>query len=253
MPVVRSRRRALTPGSLTCWSVDLDRPDHVVTALAEILSMDERERAARFVFARDRRRFIVARACLRVLLAGCSDIPPAAIRFDYAANGKPVLASSAASSPVHFNVSHSEDLALIAVAPDVPLGVDVEAVRALPDLLEIATRNFTAGEAQIIASLAPPERAHAFFLCWTRKEAFAKALGEGLSLPLDRYRVSCRPGEPAQILEIDGSPAAAREWWVLDLQPAPRFVGAVVMRTPPRPPCLSTLDLDREVLPYLRA
>jgi len=245
------RLPALSPGRVICWAVDLRCPDRCVTALAGILSVDELERAGRFVFERDRRRFIVTRACLRVLLSGYSGVPAAAIRFGYGPNGKPLLASRTPSSLVHFNVSHSADLALIALACEVPLGVDVEAIRSVADLLDIASRYFTAAEARTIASVPLQERDHAFFLCWTRKEAFAKALGDGLSLSLDRYRVSCRPGEPAEILEIDGSRAAAREWSVLDLRPAPQFVGAIVMRAPAGPPYLLPLDLDQHVLPYL--
>lgn len=254
MPAASStlaRPLTLPPGCIVCWRLDLAHPEDLVAALAAVLSPDERRRAARFVFARDRRRFVVTRACLRVLLGRCCDVRPAAIRFAYGQQGKPSLASGAAVPAVHFSVSHSEDLALIALARDVPLGVDLEAVRPVPDLLDIASRYFTAAEADTIATVPPDERGLAFFLCWTRKEAFSKALGEGLSLALDRYRVACRPGDPARILEIDGSAAEAAWWCVVDLQPAPGFVGAVVVRAAPRPLDLVRLDPDRDVLPYL--
>jgi 4'-phosphopantetheinyl transferase len=242
-----ARGRAPAPRTIACWRIDLDQPENRVAVLAEVLSPDERDRAARFVAPRDRRRFIVTRACLRALLARACDVPAAAIRFAYAPLGKPSLAAVAGRPPVHFSVSHSEDLALVALARDLPLGVDVEAVRPVPDFLDIASRYFTAAEANTIAAVPVDERDLAFFLCWTRKEAFSKARGDGLSLTLERYRVTCRPGEPARILEIDGSAAEAAEWSVHDLRPAPGFVGAAVMRAAPRPLSLIRFDVEHEV------
>jgi 4'-phosphopantetheinyl transferase len=247
--IVRHGREPLPPATLACWRVDLAQPDAVVTALAGVLSDDERQRAARFVFPRDRRRFIVTRACLRVLLAEHSGDAPAALRFVYASRGKPSLAPGSTPTPLHFNVSHSEDVAVIAAACDAPLGVDVEAVRPLPDMMHIASRFFTGAETDTIAAVPPHQRALSFFLCWTRKEAFSKALGDGLSFALDRYRVACRPGDPARILAIDGSTAAAAEWSVFDLDPGPGFVSAVVTRATPRSPTLVHLDVARDVLP----
>lgn len=246
--IVRHGRVPLPLATLACWRVDLAHPDSVVTALAGVLSDDERQRAARFVFPRDRRRFIVTRACLRVLLAEYSGDAPAALRIVYASRGKPSLAPGSTPTPLHFNVSHSEDVAVIAAARDAPLGVDVEAIRPMPDMMDIASRFFTPAEKDTIAAVPPHQRALSFFLCWTRKEAFSKALGDGLSFALDRYRVACRPGDPARILAIDGSTAAAAEWSVFDLEPAPGFVSAVVTRATPRPPTLVHLDVARDVL-----
>lgn len=246
------RTPAPTLETIACWRVDLEQPEASVATLETVLSDDERARAARFVFSRDRRRFIVTRACLRALLARACDEPAKAIRFAYAQHGKPSLAARTGAPAVHFSVSHSADVALIALTRGTALGVDLEAVRPLPDLLDIASRFFTPTETETIMTVPPEERELAFFLCWTRKEAFSKALGDGLTLALDRYRVACRPGEPARILDIDGSAAAAAEWAVSDLRPAPRFVGAAVMRGAPRPLSLGRLDLDADVLPYLR-
>jgi 4'-phosphopantetheinyl transferase len=237
------------PGTIDTWLVELDCPEATVQALAAVLSADERERAARFVFARDRRRFIAARAALRVLLADGG--PPAALRFAYSEHGKPSLVAEPGRPTLHFNLSHTGDVAVVAVTADGPLGVDVETVRALPEAPAIAARFFTAGETESIMTAPLAERDLAFFLCWTRKEAFAKALGDGLSLSLDRYRVSCRPGAPARIEEVDGSAAAGAEWSVYDLRPAPGVVGAVVMRGAPRPLRLRRLDLAADVLPLL--
>jgi 4'-phosphopantetheinyl transferase len=243
---------SLPPQSLRAWRIHLEQPEHAVAALSAVLSADERERAERFVFARHRRRFIVTRACLRALLARSTGVAAAAIRFTYGAHGKPAMDTGAAAPLLHFSVSHAADFAVIALAPDLPLGVDIEAVRPGRDVLAIAARSFAAAEARAIATAPEGARELAFFLCWTRKEAFAKARGDGLALALDRYCVSCLPGEAARIIDVDGSAAEARAWSVLDLRPAPGFVGALVLRSAPRPLTLVPLDLDRDVVPWLR-
>ena len=145
---------------------------------------------------------------------------------------------------MHFSVSHSGDVAMIGVARDAPLGVDIEAVRPLPDLPDVAAGYFTAEETNTIREAPADERELAFFLCWTRKEAFAKARGDGLALALHRCRVACRPGDPARILEIDGSAAATAAWSVYDLRPAPGLVGAAVVPGVPRPLSLVRFDVD---------
>jgi len=230
--------------SIACFCLALDQSDAVVAALAEVLSTDEHERAARFAFPGDRRRFVVTRGCLRGILGRLCSLPASSVRFDYAPIGKPALAIETARKPVHFNVSHSRDLAVIAVAVDLPLGVDLEAVRPVPDRASISSRYFTAVEAASIATVAPHERDRAFFLCWTRKEAFAKALGDGLSIALDRYHVTCRPDEPARLLEVDGSTGEAAAWSVYDLRPAPGFVGAVAMRAGRRRLLWTDVDVE---------
>ena len=115
----------------------------------------------------------------------------------------------------------------------------------------IAARFFTPAEAEVIASLPAAQQDLGFFLCWTRKEAVLKAVGDGISLGLDRYRVACRPGEPVRVLDVDGGPDLAAEWTLVDLQPAPGFAGAAAFRGGPRPLRLDWLDLPREVLPRL--
>jgi hypothetical protein len=145
------------------------------------------------------------------------------VRIVYAPRGKPSLAPGSASTPLHFNVSHSEDVAIIAAARDVPLGVDVEAVRPMPNMMDIASRFFTPEETDTIATVPPHQRALSFFLCWT--------------------------GDPPRILAIDGSTAAAAEWSLFDLQPGPGSVSAVATRATPRPPALVHLDVARDVLP----
>jgi 4'-phosphopantetheinyl transferase len=233
--------------TILVWQLALDQPDDVVAALAGVLSPDEHARAARFVFPRDRRRFVVTRACLRVLLAPHAGRVPAALAFAYGAHGKPALPCS----DLGFNVSHAGERALIALTRGAALGVDVEALRPLPDLLDLTARYFSRAEARTIAAMPAPRRELAFFLCWTRKEAFVKARGDGLSLPLDRYSVTCTPDEPACLVEVDGSTSEAARWSVIDLRPAPGYVGALAIRAEASPLSLTMLDVERDVVPFL--
>jgi 4'-phosphopantetheinyl transferase len=238
--------------TIACWRVDLDQPDDHLTALTAVLGDDEQERAKRFALARDRRRFVVARACLRVLLAAAEGRDAASICFAYGERGKPSLAGDGRMSPLHFSVSHSQDVAVIALSRHAPLGVDVEALRPLANAAHLARRYFTAAEADTIATAPADERLLTFFLCWTRKEALAKARDDGLALALPRYRVSCRPGEPARVLEIDGRATDAAQWSLYDLPVAPACVGAVATHAPARPLTLTPLEIHDEVLPRLR-
>ncbi len=214
----------LADGDVHLWTVDLLAAPAEIERLGGFLADDERQRAARFHFDRHRRRFIVSQGMLRVVLARYLDRRPGEILFEYGPKGKPSLADD----PVlHFNVSHSHERSVIAVSSTGALGVDIERVRHLPDADDIARRFFSRHEAEAYAGVAVERRAEAFFNCWTRKEAFIKALGEGLFLSLDRFDVSLVPGEPVEILSIDGDPDRAREWSLTELRPADGFAGAL--------------------------
>ena len=213
------------------WAVPLRQPMAAVDAAARLLAPDEHARAARFHFARDRDRFIVARAALRRILGGCLGVEPAAVQFAYSAAGKPDLA------PVHeardrlsFNLSHSHELAVVAVAGGAPLGVDVEHQREVPDLLDLARRFFAPGEAAQLLRLPPEEQPGAFFRCWTRKEANLKATGDGIAAGLDRFEVAFAPGEPAALRRTDDDPAEAARWSIIDLALEAGYAGAVAVR-----------------------
>jgi 4'-phosphopantetheinyl transferase len=188
------------------------------------LSPAERARAARFVFDVHRRRFSAARAALRRILAAHLGTTPAAIVFTELAHGKPAVAG------LEFNLSHSDELAVIAVTRDAPLGVDVERVRDVPDALAIAEHYFAPGERAALAAAPAAERARAFLRCWTRKEAFIKAIGEGLSHPLQRFEVAL---DAARFIAIDGSEAAAARWSLVALEPAPGYIGALAVPATP--------------------
>ncbi len=189
-----------------------------------LLSQDERQRAARFHFALHRDRFIVARGILRRLLGHYLDVLPERIAFRYGLNNKPALLGDL----VHFNISHSEDRALFAFSATTALGVDIEAIRPLPGILQLARTAFSIAEQKALNALAPELQRQAFFRCWTRKEAFIKALGQGVSYPLDQFSVSL--DEPARILHVETEPNAPAQWTLQHLTPHDDFVGAIATR-----------------------
>jgi 4'-phosphopantetheinyl transferase len=195
-------------------------------ASAALLSDAERERASRFAFDRDRRRFIVARARLRQLLAARLGVGPEAVELRYGAHGKPALAGRFAHSDLRFNVSHCDDVAVYALSSGCEVGIDVEAVRMMGDADDLAARFFSRRENEAYQALDPCDRPLGFFHCWTRKEAFIKALGDGLSHPLDGFDVSLAPGEPARVLRVENTPGDAG-WSLQSLSPAPGYVAAV--------------------------
>ena len=210
--------------------VRLDVESNDIRASAAVLSQDERQRAERFVFDRDRRRFTVARVRLRQLLAARLGIQPESVELTYGANGKPALAGRCAAADLRFNVSHSEDVAVYAFAHERDIGIDVEAVRTIRDMDEVAARFFSRFEIEAYRALDARDKPQGFFNCWTRKEAFVKALGDGLSHALDRFDVSLAPGDPARILSVDGIAGEDCGWTVHSFVPSPGFVAAVVAR-----------------------
>lgn len=215
---------ALVARDIHVWCVSLDGSSESLAAASEVLSSDERERAARFRFDRDRRRFTVARATLRRILGAYVGVTPERLTFQYGEYGKPRLAGR--SHPV-FNVSHSADCALIAIAHDGVLGVDIEAVRALDDRDALAGSVFSASEIACLRSLPAAERDRAFFVCWTRKEAFVKATGDGLARPLADFDVTVAPWESPR-LSIAADPSEAARWMMASLEPLPGFESALV-------------------------
>jgi 4'-phosphopantetheinyl transferase len=216
---------ALTDGEVHLWRVGLDLPPAQLARCAQILAAAEQERAARFHFAKDRDHYIAARGALRTILSRCLDIPAARLRFNYSSYGKPSLPEELGGSQLCFNLSHSHGIALYALAKGQPIGVDIEHIR--PDLAsdQIAERFFAPGEVAALRSLPAESRARAFFNCWTRKEAYIKARGEGLSLPLDQFTVSLLPGEPAALLTAS-DPSEVERWSLHALIPAPGYVAA---------------------------
>jgi 4'-phosphopantetheinyl transferase len=200
--------------------------------LLGLLSEDERARAERFHFARDRERFVVSHGVLRILLGRLLAQDPAGLRFSEGAKGKPALRDRASS--LHFNMSHSGELAVYSFAHGCEVGIDVEEIRLIPDLVQVAARFFSPAENVELMGLTPDQRIPAFFRCWTRKEAYIKATGDGLSAPLDEFRVSLLPGEPARIMEIRGSAEEALGWCLQHLDWAEGYVSALAYAGSPR-------------------
>ena len=192
------------------FSVETDAPDQVVSHFELLLAAEETHRAAKFRVPHARREFIVSRGTLRLLLSRYLGVPARDIAFRYAPNGKPELAPQ---TLVQFSVSHSGNLTALAFARDCPVGIDIEQIRDMPDLFEIASRFFFSGETAEIANLVGSERERAFFKHWTRKEACVKATGEGLS----------------------AMPDASSDWLVHDLAIAPDCAAALAYRGPGRP------------------
>jgi len=202
----------LDRGTVHVWQARLDQFAGRQGQMLELLSADERERAGRFHFADDRSHFIAARALLRTLLGRYLDLPPHQLSFTYGTYGKPALAGEGESRALRFNVSHSHGVALYAVARERDVGVDVEYVRREVVGESIAERFFSAREVATLRALPAEVQPQAFFNCWTRKEAFIKAKGEGLSFPLDRFEVSLDPKEPAALVSVRDDPREASRW-----------------------------------------
>jgi 4'-phosphopantetheinyl transferase len=214
--------------NLRVWHASLDLDANLASTLAETLSDDERARAARFIFDRDRRRFVAARGILRSILGELLDLDAGRVRFVYAERGKPSLAREFGHA-ISFNLAHSEDHVLIAVANGVDVGVDIEAIRPRIDPLAVAERFFAPNERTALRALPAAEHLPAFFRCWTRKEAYIKALGSGLAHPLDRFEVPIGDvgATPLHIVE-SGVPAT--EWSLRDLSAFPSYAAALVVR-----------------------
>ena len=215
------------------WPVPLDLGSSVTTLLAQCLAPDEVERAGRLRRERDRRMFVARRGVLRLLLAGYLETAPGAVRFRVDQYGKPVVAADSDELPApHFSVSSSSSLALYGFASQVPLGVDVEWVERRGFHDDVARRYFTASEEAELREFPEAERGEAFFRCWTRKEAYVKARGEGLSHPLDDFDVSLAATGTRLLRRVHGSRRPAASWTLATVVPAPGFVAAVAA---PRP------------------
>ncbi len=217
----------LSPGHVDVWATRLDRPPPERERLARLLAGDEAARAARFAFERDRWRFTVARGVLREVLGAYLGREPRDIAFVYGEHGKPALAPPLDASGLEFNVSHSAEVALYAFALHRPVGVDVERMRDLDDLEALAERHFSPAERRALMALPEEDRRVGFYACWTRKEAFVKALGAGLSHPLDAFTVSLAPGEPPRLLDVRGGPAA--RWTIAAFDGEPDYAGAIAV------------------------
>ncbi len=218
--------------SIHVWCASLDSLAPSAGDFAEALSAEEHQRASRFCFAQHRTRFVVARGLLRMLLSHYAGIETKRLQFCYGAYGKPSLAGAGEDSQINFNVSHSHELALFAFTRGRAIGVDLERIRPVLDAPQVAQRTFSKNENSELHALSESEREQAFFNCWTRKEAFIKAKGKGLSFPLDSFDVSLMPGEPAKLLRTRFDPEDAASWSLHALHPAAGYAAALAVEGP---------------------
>ena len=226
------------------WHAALALDPVVRGTLDRLLASDERERAQRFVFERDRQRYVATRGLLRMILGGWLSLEPAALRFETNNHGKPHLIGLPDAHRVFFNVSHSGDHAVFAVTDRAEVGVDIEVVREVPDALEIADRFFSPAESDAIRRLPASQLASAFFRCWTRKEAYVKGVGSGLFHPLDTFEVTIDSDTP-QIRSVSAAGPQLEDWSLHDLSQLPVYAAAVAIRAPDASVRLRTVNLDR--------
>jgi 4'-phosphopantetheinyl transferase len=217
----------LKPGVVQIWATWLDLPAYLRKQLEDTLAPDEHNRAMRMVFERDRQAHIASRGILRQILAQYLGVAPQSLVFQYNEQGKPSLADNCGGDWLNFNVSHSGSLVLYAFRLEGVVGIDVEKVREVEDMNQIAASTFSAVENLHFQSLPVPQQVEAFFNCWTRKEAFIKAVGTGLSYPLTSFDVTLRPDEPARFVRIEGE--SSDHWTLIDLRPYQGFIGAVAV------------------------
>lgn len=220
----------LTASSVHVWVADVSETA-ANERWREVLSPDEQERAARFRFAKDRVQYSASRGILRLLLSRCLKTKPTDIRFSYNDHGKPFLPDEQNPAKLQFNIAHSHGLALCAFTLDRPIGVDIEQIRPEVATQEIAERFFAPEEVHTLLQLQPSEQAATFFECWTRKEAFIKARGLGLSLPLNQFVVAFGPGAKPALVSAKDDPQASSRWSIADLQPASGYKGAVAVES----------------------
>ncbi|MEI7847375.1 MAG: 4'-phosphopantetheinyl transferase superfamily protein [Chloroflexota bacterium] len=219
----------LSSSEVHVWCASLEQP---VTMFDGSLSIDERARAQRFRFEKDRDRFIVGRGLLRYILGLYLDYPPEAIQFMYGLHGKPGLINELNPKKLCFNLAHSGDLILFGVTQDRAIGIDVERIQSISNVQELVGQYFSPMEIDEYTALSSESKLDAFYSGWTRKEAYVKARGEGLSIPLDQFSVSMIPGKSDIMMKfVNQQGVVLPDWSVLsiDPDPAPGYVGALVV------------------------
>jgi 4'-phosphopantetheinyl transferase len=217
------------------WRADVREMRPQIERFASLLRDDETRRVASLLVEDDRVRFILARGLLRLLLGAYLAVQPASLRFDTGPHGKPALTS--APDDLCFNLSHAGDHLLIAFAHQRAVGVDIEPVRSRRDPRldhdKLAATFFAPEEQAALHGLADDARAAAFYVCWTRKEAYLKATGEGLLTPLNSFRVPLTPIAPLRPHLLPDS--VAPQWALYDLPPIPSYAAALAVACDARP------------------
>jgi len=223
-------RLELHAGHVHLWRASLQPQPAVLEWLSSFLSPPERLRAARFRFLKDQRRFTAGRGILREILSRYTGRPPSELEFGYGPAGKPFLLNEdGAPSPLEFNLAHSHGMALYGIAFRAAIGVDVERIRDGVEIEKLAARFFTPAEAEALSNLPDPDRRPAFFRAWSRKEAFLKALGQGLRAGLASCEVTLEAGADDALLSYRGDSQVPRRWRLQDVQIHPEYCAAVAV------------------------
>ncbi len=214
------------------WYAHLSLSEQDADRLLPMLDPAEQARAARFALPHLRTRFIAAHAFVRQVIGQSLDLPSASVEYGYSSQGKPHLLNDRG---IRFNLSHSADLAALAVARDRELGIDIEHIHELSDMLGLAQRYFAPAEISWLLGTAPEQQPAAFFSCWTAKEAYVKARGDGLSFPLDRFHVLPLDESKRLRLAVDGEPAESNRWHMTRLAVSETVLGALAVEGPECP------------------
>jgi 4'-phosphopantetheinyl transferase len=222
-----SVRPELKTNEIHVWQGRLDFQDAPISELFESLSGEERQRASGFHFSTDRFRFMRSRGLLRMLLGRYLETDPARVKLTYGSNGKPELAADSSPSDLTFNLSHSEVVVLYAIARGRRIGVDIERIRPGLSRERIPEHFFSPTEVRALRALPAMLQPSAFLACWTRKEAYLKARGDGLTVPLNEFEVSVEPNEPPRLLKIRNDPEEAARWTLWHIEPARGYVASV--------------------------
>lgn len=224
-----SKLPPLEKGVVHIWSFQTSRPSPDVESLSSILSGDEMARAMRMRSLEVREQAIVSRAVLRLFTGGYLQIPPSRVRFATTGMGKPVLEDG---KSLHFNLSHSHGIGLLAFTATSEIGVDVEKLRLMENTLYLAQRFFSPWESEYLGRQTAEDLASIFFQAWTRKEAFLKANGHGIGYGLDRVEVALGSHEIPRLRLVNGCPQEASRWSMLHLEPCRGFMGAAAIASP---------------------
>jgi 4'-phosphopantetheinyl transferase len=219
----------LTDPDLHIWRASLSGSLDELSYFDSILSPDEKARADRFYFERDRNRYIFGRGILRTLLGGYLQGQASKITFVYGPHGKPAIESGRLNKTLQFNLAHSNDWAVYAFGWDMPLGIDLEHVRPMPDVDDLAKRFFSPSESTLIHSLFDDQKWETFFTIWTCKEAFLKASGSGLTLPLDQFEVSPKANGGMKLTSISGNLKSAARWRLETFKPLADYQSAIAV------------------------
>jgi len=227
-PVIKLKPGAinLLSEQIHIWAADLEQDEAVISSLKRLLSRDELVKAGQFFLEKDSRYFITGRGILKSLLGIYLKTDPSLLTISYSKYGKPYLPISSNNEQLYFNIAHSGNVALFAFLRDREIGIDIEYIHEIREMDDIARNYFSSKEFESYSHLPEGYRTKPFFNCWTMKEAFIKAIGEGFSRPLHKFDVSFLPSVPARLNSINGDYKAAAEWTIKELKPAQGYAAA---------------------------